>query len=436
MNQQDVIVVGAGASGLMCARDLISAGYRVTILEARDRVGGRIHTISDTRFPLPVELGAEFVHGDLPLTKQLLQEAEINIVRIQGDLWRLEKGAFVEQEDFIEDTGEVIKRLKTLPSDLSVADFLNLHFGGDEFVKLRKSLKSFVEGYDAADSNLASSFALLQELLGEEDNQYRVQGGYMKLINFLLGECTAAGCQIHLQTIVKEIRWKRGFVEAIDTNGTAFSSDKIVVTLPLGVLQTSTRQRKPIHFSPVIDEVHRAIDSLGFGSVIKIILHFEPPVWTFVKSKNGRKKKDPGFIFSDAVIPTWWTQNPEKNGMITGWVGGPKAVRLQDDPDEKLVRLALESLAVIFQVSRETLQSHLLGACIHNWSTDEFSRGAYSYETIHSKKAKAIISTPIENTIYFAGEACHEGSESGTVEAALINGQDVARRLISDWTKK
>lgn len=430
MDQTEILVIGAGAAGLICAKELVAAGHAVTIIEARDRAGGRIHTITDNQFPLPVELGAEFVHGDLALTKQLLKEGKAEFYETKGDLLRSEKGKFIEQEDFIEDIDEVIKRLKQLPSDLSVADFLDQQFSGEQFVKLRKTLKSFVEGYDAADSYLASSFALLQELLGEEDKQYRIKGGYTKLIDYLLEECVKGGCAVYMETVVKEIRWKKGYVELIDQNGRTLTAKKVVITVPLGVLQAAGEETGQILFSPAINEIQQAINSLGFGSVIKVILNFNEPVWKIASNNEAVRKKDPGFIFSDAIIPTWWTQIPEENGMITGWVGGPNAVRLQDEPDEKLFDLALESLAVIFQIPRKTLQSKLISSCIHNWYADEFSRGAYSYETIYSKKAKTIITTPIENTLYFAGEAYYEGSESGTVEAALMSGQKAAQKLL------
>ena len=436
MNQTEVIIIGAGAAGLMCANELVTAGKTVMVLEARDRTGGRIHTVTDNRFPLPVELGAEFVHGDLPLTKKILKESAAKIYETKGDLWRSQMGEFVAQEDFIEDVDQVIEKLKQLLSDISVSDFLDLNFPGEKYVTLRKTLKGYVEGYDAADANLASSFALLQELVGEDEKQYRIQGGYSKLIDHLTEKCIKAGCIVNLQTIVKEIHWKQGYVEVFDDNGQSFTAKKIVITVPLGVLQSSPEDVGHIRFSPQIDEVQEAINSLGYGNVIKVILNFEEPVWkaaTNIEAIN--RKSEPGFIFSDAIVHTWWTQIPEKNGMITGWLAGPKAIRLQHESDDKIIHLALESLAVIFKIPRVTLQSKLIGSCIHNWFTDEFSRGAYSYETVHSKKAKTIITTPVEDTLYFAGEAFYEGSESGTVEAALVSGQKAAEHINNVMTK-
>jgi monoamine oxidase len=428
MNETEIIIIGAGAAGLLCARELANAGRKITILEARERPGGRIYTIGDSNFPLPVELGAEFVHGDLLLTKKLLNEAKLDFYETKGDLWRSEKGAFTEQEDFIENIDEVIKQLKKLPTDIGVADFLDTCFDGEKYVILRKTLKSYVEGYDAADSRLASSFALLQELLGEDDKQYRIKNGYIELIDYLVYQCIASGVIIQYQTAVKQIDWSIGKVKVIDHSGNAFIAAKAVITVPLGVLQGSPG----ITFSPEINEVRKAINSLGFGSVMKVVLNFDEPVWKAATNTGAVKRSDPGFIFSDAIIPTWWTQIPEKNGMITGWLAGPKAVRLQNEPDDKIFNLALESLAVIFNISRKDLYSKLQGSFVHNWSMDECSKGAYSYETIHSKHAKAIISDPIKNTLYFAGEAYYEGPESGTVEAALVSGETMATKILEN----
>jgi monoamine oxidase len=430
MNEKDVIVIGAGAAGLMCARELTKAGINVKILEARNGAGGRIQTITDNRFPLPVEAGAEFVHGNLPVTKQLLDEAKLHYYKMEGDLWRSEKGEFIEQEDFIEDIDSVIKQLKKLQTDISVADFLNTYFKEQKYEKVQKTLRNYVEGYDAADTTRASAFALLRELSGEDNDQYRVKGGYQKLVDHLVSECKDEGCDFYLNTIVKEIRWQKNLVEVLDQNANHHIARKIVITVPLGVLQSSADSIGHITFSPAINKVQSAIDSLGYGAVIKIVLHFDEPIWSDVKGVRQNKRSAPAFVFSDASIPTWWTQLPEKNGMITGWLAGPKAIAFLNEPDDEILRIALESLSQIFNIPLVTLMSRLISSHVHNWSKDDFSRGAYSYETVDSKNAKRIICEGVEDTLFFAGEAYHEGSESGTVEAALASGEKIAQNIL------
>jgi monoamine oxidase len=431
MDETDIVIIGAGAAGLMCARELSKDGRKVVVLEARSRIGGRIHTVMDEKFPLPVELGAEYIHGDLPVTKRLLKEAGVDYYKIKGDIWRFEKGRFLEQDDFIEDIDLVIKQLKKLPTDISVSEFLDRFFSDHHHAKLRKSLKGFVEGYDAADTNLASSFSLLQELVGEDDAQYRINGGYARLVDYLYSECTLMGCDFRLDTIAKEIRWTKGRVETVSQNNERFTAEKIIITVPLGVLQSTQETISSINFSPAIDEVQEAINTLGYGLVIKIILNFNEAIWTYVKNTGQENtNSSPSFIFSDAIVPTWWTQLPEKNGMITGWLAGPKAARLHNEPTDNILNLAMESLATIFHIPRTELQSKLLSSCVHNWAEDDFSKGAYSYETVGSKGAKRIIAEGIADTIYFAGEAFLEIGGTGTVEDALESAQKTVKNIL------
>lgn len=430
MNDQQLIVVGAGAAGLFASLELANAGFKVLILEGRNRTGGRVLTIPDRLFPSPVEMGAEFVHGDLEITKSLAKKAGAKLQVAGGDLWRLDRGKFVAQDDFIEDVDEVIKRLKSLQSDISVDDFLDTYFGGERHLKLRRSLKGFVEGYDAADGKTASSFALLQELLAQDEDQYRVDGGYKCIVDFLVSECKKAGCELRLETTVKQIHWSKNKVEALDQNGKKYLASKIIITIPLGVLQTQAALGS-ISFQPLIPEIKAALNSLGYGTVIKTILNFEEPVWKNAPNQNGVARSSPGFIFSEAIIPTWWTQMPEKNGMITGWIAGPKATRIEDQSEDNVFHLALESLAVIFQIPRKTLESNLKGAHTYNWSTDEYALGAYGFETVKAKHAKELINEGVANTVFFAGEAYHQGPERGTVEAALASGLQIAKKIIA-----
>lgn len=431
MEKCQIIIIGAGAAGLMCARDLIRAGNNITVLEARNRLGGRIHTVTDGKFPLPVEAGAEFVHGNLTLTKQLLKEAGIDYYEMEGDLWRSEQGQFVEQDDFIENSDTVIKKLKELQTDISIASFLDTFFKGPKYAELRQTLTNYVEGYDAADTTRASAFALLQELLGEENQQYRIKGGYQKLADHLANSCRQLGCIFQLETIVKELHWQKGSVKVVDQNRKMYEATKIVITTPLGVLQSSPGSIGHIVFSPAISHVDRAIQSLGYGPVIKTVLNFDEPIWNLQNQSKPHRKSAPAFVFSDASIPTWWTQLPLRNGMITGWLAGPKAVPFLNEADGSILEIALDSLSQIFRIPSSTLASRLIGTQVHNWSSDEFTRGAYSYETVDSKHARRTISEGIENTVFFAGEAFHEGAESATVEAALASGRKTAENIMS-----
>src|SRR4051794_20329931 len=126
-NMHDVIIVGAGACGLMAAWELVQTGKKVAVIEARDRIGGRAFTMNDEKFLMWVELGAEFIHGNLKLTQLLLKKAAINFYKVSGDMWQKENGHLQKQKDFIEDYADLEKKFKLLKTDISIAEFINNH---------------------------------------------------------------------------------------------------------------------------------------------------------------------------------------------------------------------------------------------------------------------------------------------------------------------
>ncbi|HSC37763.1 MAG TPA: FAD-dependent oxidoreductase, partial [Chitinophagaceae bacterium] len=141
--------------------------------------------------------------------------------------------------------------------------------------------------------------------------------------------------------------------------------------------------------------------------------------------------KNTGFIISEEPVGTWWTQS-ERSGLLTGWLGGPRAAHLEGMKDAGIVQLALRSLAGIFNKTVEELHTLLVDAKVANWQKDPFSIGAYSYDTIHTAAARQLLRTPLENTLFFAGEALYEGVSPGTVEAALNSGAAVAQLLLHE----
>src|SRR3977135_2595842 len=181
---EHIVVIGAGAAGPMTARELARSRRKVTILEARDRCGGRIHPLHTAGFGYPAEGGAEFVHGEAPVTHGLLREARLSLLPVQGTRWSAEDGKLVRGEPQEPPEAQLHKALQRLQNDLPVAEFLRQHFAGPEYDRLRRSIERTVEGYDAADQERASTLALREEWMnGRRSTQARIVGGYGAVVD-------------------------------------------------------------------------------------------------------------------------------------------------------------------------------------------------------------------------------------------------------------
>jgi len=203
----DIIVIGAGAAGLMAARALGKAGKKVLVLEARNRLGGRIHTQTNSRFSIPTETGAEFVHGDLSVTQNLLAEIKNGLLLVEGQSYQIKNGELQASGEFIADFDKLLEKINELQEDMPLANFLEQYLADEEFADLRNSVTRFAEGYDAADTKKVSTFALRDEWQsGGAENSFHLQGGYGKLIEYLAAQCQALGGVIQLSTVVKEIK--------------------------------------------------------------------------------------------------------------------------------------------------------------------------------------------------------------------------------------
>lgn len=430
--KSDVIIIGAGAAGLAAAYELSKHGRTALVLEARDRIGGRMHTVHEPGFTLPVELGAEFVHGRLPVTLALLDQYDIAYEAIHGRMLQFDKGAFKVEHDFIEGGDIVEKKLRLVKEDISVDTFLNTYFESPEHDDVVHSVRRFVQGYDAADTSKASTLAFMNEWLGEDSEQYRITGGYEQLIKAMVKDIEANGTRICLSTVVKEICWAPSRVEVTTAGGEVYTASQVIVTVPLGVWQSGTNDEAAISFKPSLPEKAAAVATLGYGTVIKIMLSFKKAFWEEeeMKQHTGQSMKQLGFLFSDAPVPTWWTQQPSTASMLTGWLAGPPAEAYANKSDTELLDLGLDSLAYIFSISRGELHKRLSSWKVANWSADPFSKGAYSYATVNDAKAIETLLKPVDNTLFFAGEALGTGSNKSTVEAALSSGINAAAALL------
>jgi monoamine oxidase len=416
-----LLVIGAGAAGLMVGRELARAGKRVTILEARDRCGGRIYPLSTAEFGYPAEGGPEFVHGAAPVTREMMRAAGLSLSPRGGRRWSSRNGKLSPAEAAPPHADRFYRALAGVTTDLPIADFLDTEFAGPDYAALRRSITRTVEGYDAADPRRASTLALREEWMARDDGQHgRIAEGYGAMIDFLAAECRRHGAAIHLGAAVTTIDEADGGVRAHDAFGRSFIADAAILTLPLPLL---TEIRLP----ESARERLAAAGDIGFGNVVKILLRFATDWWADAGEPDLR---DLSFVVSDAVVPTWWTQYPDPRPVLTGWYAGPKADTVAALNENELVTMGIASLSEIFGRPAQAIRRELVASRAINWGTDPFARGAYSYAVLGTRAAQAALSRTDEGVIFFSGEALYAGPDIGTVEAALASGRNTAQMIL------
>jgi monoamine oxidase len=415
------LIVGAGASGLMAARELARAGKSVTILEARERCGGRIYPLPVEQFGYAAEGGAEFVDGSAPITRALVREARLSLAPLAGTRWSTRGGTLAPGGRRFPHADRLHQALAELKTDLPVAEFLERYFSDRQFSELRREITRMLEGYDAADPARISTFALRDEWLERGlGPQGRIAGGFGALIAFLVSECRRHGAAIHLGAAVAAIEASRGRVAARCRDGSVHEADAAILTVPLPLLSEIALPREA-------GEKTALVSDMGFGNVVKILLRFKTNWWA---DHDGRNLADLSFLFSDnARVPTWWTQHPASHPVLTGWFAGPKADTVPRLSASELVDMGLASLAEIFALPLERITQELVASTAINWGNDPFARGAYSYATPQTRQAQSILKKS-DGLIFFSGEALYAGPDMGTVEAALASGRETAQTIL------
>jgi monoamine oxidase len=445
----DVLIIGAGVAGLAAGRLLAGAGMRVALLEARDRIGGRILTervaTASAGTSIPVELGAEFIHGLPQETCSLVREAGLVTSEVRGSRLRFANGrlaAAAHKDGGVSVLEQMVvwagKELRQ--ADISFAQYLKLA-AVDE--RACKSALRYVEGFNAADSQRISVAALAEQQQAEDrieaDRLFRVTNGYDGLPQFLARAIEQNGGSILLDRVVQRITWRAGAVTVggLEAGGSVFSlrAPCAVISLPLGVLQAQT-----VSFSPTPGEILTYAGRLAMGAALRVSLLFRSRVWREAASSAPRLSAELDelsfLLASEEELPsTWWTSMPEPTPLITAWVGGPKVTALKqrvaaNAAPEVLAFECVQTLARILGQPAASLQHQLLSWHSHDWQADEYARGAYSYVPVGALDASEKMTEPVHDTLYFAGEHTGSGAHWGTVHGALRSGIDAATRLL------
>jgi monoamine oxidase len=433
--EYDVLVIGAGVAGLNAGRVLAEAGQRVGILEARNRIGGRIWTQrvspGDSPLPVPVELGAEFIHGLPPETWSIIKQGGMSTYEIDGPSFWFDGSRLLAASEQPRPAEGVLEEMtlwaqkQPSGSDVSFVEYLK---GRALDPLTARAVGNYVEGFNAADQRRISVAALAEQQAAEDaiaaDRLFRIEAGYAAVPNFLAEEFSAAGGTLVLTAPVKKIIWKRGAVSvqiARPDGDLQYHSKRLVITVPLGVLQAQT-----IEFVPRPADVLFQASRLKMGAVMRLTLAFKQKFW------------DPrlSFLFAPTESPpTWWTPAPHEAPLLTAWAGGPKAESLlklitADGDASALLDQSLATLAKIFALQPAEIRRGLSSWYVHNWQSDEYARGAYSYVQVGALDAPGKMRIPVDETLYFAGEHTDVSGHWGTVHAALATGASAADQVL------
>jgi monoamine oxidase len=415
MDSSLIIVIGAGVAGLAAARHLTAAGRRVLILEARGRLGGRVVTVRDALSPLPIELGAEFVHGMHPELWRIIDSARLPVMDVIGDNFFSDGTTLHKQDDNQAQFEKVYEAMRQAPEQTFASFISDPRF--DEAT--RQAITAYVESVNAASKErLSTGFVLEAEAALDVNRSFRLPGGYDGIVNWLWQGIDPRLAELRLHTEVRAVRWRKGNVE-VDTTRGQFRGVSVVVTAPIGVLAADA-----IRIDPKPPALRLACEALEMGNAVKIGLRFRERVWERPDNMSM------SFLFSqDDVVPTWFVGYPMRTPIITGWAAGPKSVQLIDKPEQEVADAAVGALARVLGLAAGFVMDRLEAVHYHDWHADPWSRGAYSFVHAGGIDVQRWLGQPLDNTLYFAGEATEWTGNCGTVHGAIASGVRVGRAI-------
>ncbi len=423
---EHIVVVGAGMAGLAAANRLAEAGLSVTVLESRDRIGGRVWT-SRLWPDAPVDLGASWIHGikDNPLTR-LADTAGARRITTDYDnaITYDTRGGEVSPafERYINQTlataiDRAIARARRNGQDASLGAVLNKHFNAATLTPRQQDAYNFYVNSTVEHEYSGDIAALSLQSFDDSDDfggkDALFPDGYDALPNTL-----ATGLDIRTHHAVTAVRYNnRGVV--ISTSAGDFAADRAIITLPLGILKSDTPA-----FMPALPAAKRqAIQLLGMGVLNKTWLRFPEAFWPgrydwleYVSAEKGRWCEWIGGFERYAGLP-----------LLLGFNAAGFGREIEDWSDRDIVASAMQTLRIIH--GRDIPDP--TGWQLTRWGSDPHALGSYSfYGTGSQRKQRQQLGMPILNRLFFAGEATSPESPS-TVHGAYLTGRRAAAQILA-----
>jgi len=437
-----VLVVGAGVAGLAAARDLADAGLRVRVLEARGRVGGRVHTRRVPGYAAPVELGAEFIHGTPRELFDVADRAGLRLAEAAEEHVARDPDGRVRARDAF--SGPVARLLDGLAAaargrDTSFAEYVRAEgdrVGAD--AAARAAAVAYVEGFHAAPADRigVQAVARAEAAASGDEPATRFVDGYDLVPRWL---CDGAGppLDVALGAVVERVGWRAGEVGVTARTGGARETHRAsacVLTLPLGVLAAPAGAEGAVAFDPPVAAVAELLGGTAMGHAARVTLRFRRPFWWDAGAAAALDADVAGKALSfvhapGAALPVWWTARAMYAPTVTGWAGGPAAERWAARPAAERAALALRTFGEVLGVAPDRLAREFVDAHEHDWAADPYARGAYSYALVGGAGAGVRFAEPVADALFFAGEHTAEGGHSATVHGALASGRRAAARV-------
>jgi monoamine oxidase len=405
-NKQDVIVVGAGVAGLAAARRLHDAGRAPLVLEARDRIGGRI--LSDRSRSL-VELGAEFIHGERVATWQVVRSAGLTT-----DPWRGGR-LFARQGRIIPNDDPLVARINQLYEaasyyhgpEHSMAEVLaSLAPADDPARHYAARWLANIEGAELTRLN-AVTLSWEREHGSSDYENFHVVEGYDRVPHAL-----AQRLHVRLDSPVSAIAWGEDGATLTLHAGEQLRANHVIVTVPVSLLQAGR-----ISFSPELPAAKSdAISRIAMGHVTKLVLWFERAFW-------------PPFqvCSTDGAVASWWPTGDEQAPALMGYTGGLDALALAARGEAGAIEQGLAEVSQLFGTAARQL---FVAGRLMDWASDPWSLGAYTYSSMGMGNARAELAVPLAGTLFFAGEATHTGGDLATVHGAIETGWRAADEVL------
>jgi monoamine oxidase len=408
----DVIIIGAGISGLIAYDELQKFEKRILLLESSNKVGGRIYTHKNN-FSSPVELGAELIHTHDATTWNYVKKYNLKTYKMpilfrkkgkiydnpfkKNDLKSIDISK-LPLPFFNENALDYLNRVNLNDEKPFFFDFLNLD---DEPLEKWSAMEFF---------ELYMHYYTYGDTYGEND--YRIIGGYSQITNNL-----AKGKEIKLMYRVTKIDYTKEKIlvyTSFEDKEIIFECKKCICTVPLGVLK-----KKLIEFKPELPNYKiEIIEKMQTVDVVKLSYEFE---------QNSLTQVSESIVDMNSNPPFWWSSSGGElninTQIITGWAGGDNARKLLELNDELRLKKGLDSLFKTLTLN----QIKPINSITYNWNKDINTLGAYSHNPPLTNGFEKLLALPINNKLFFCGEA-YSLDDSATVHGAI----DTAFRVVKE----